>query len=200
MPPCSEACWKLLATKLQANCVDVQLHLTANVSCDDTIDFVRRVLQERSRLVRRTWTGGRMSYVPVHRGRTLQVDEPQNGTRVSRAETVQCPTSNGSRERFFGPGTRQLAAGSPSRPFHRSGRPYRVGAPSVVGPGTRDLCQSDGLEEGDNSQLEQGSATLSGVQIARASTSIKLLLEQMAEKILRLRRAERFLLFRLRRA
>ena len=54
----------------------------------------------------------------------------------------------------------QLAAGSPSRPFHRSGRPDRVGAPSVVGPGPRDLCQSDGLEESDNSQLEQGTLLL----------------------------------------
>ena len=54
----------------------------------------------------------------------------------------------------------QLAAGSPSRPFHRTGRPDRVGAPSAVGPGTRDLCQSDGLEEGDNSQLEQGTLLL----------------------------------------
>jgi hypothetical protein len=40
-----------------------------------------------------------------------------------------------------------------------------------------------------------GSGTFSGVQIARASASIKLFLEQMAEKILRLRRAEKFLLF-----
>ena len=54
----------------------------------------------------------------------------------------------------------QLAAGSPSRPFHRSERPDRVSAPSAVGPGTRDLCQSDGLEEGDNSQLEQGTLLL----------------------------------------
>ena len=59
------------------------------------------------------------------------------------------------RSRFFWTGNSWLPA-PPLDLFIGSARLDRVGAPSAFGPGTRDLCQSDGLEEGDNSQLEQG--------------------------------------------